>query len=219
MTRIVWESEDNTKWSEGCVVTIGVFDGVHEGHRRVLQLVRELADARGLDAVCVTFDRHPAQVVRPESAPRLLTGLDHKLDLIAETELADIVVVIGFDEQRSQESAEDFVNEVLVERLGARLVVVGADFHFGHARAGNVAMLDAVGADLGFEVLGLGLVAPPDDPEHVAYSSTRIRELLSEILIDEGYTVELAENAAAARAYRNHTRPDLVLLDIWMPDT
>ncbi|CAB4962853.1 unannotated protein [freshwater metagenome] len=179
MTRIVWESEGNTKWSDGCVVTIGVFDGVHEGHRRVLQLVRELADARGLDAVCVTFDRHPAQVVRPDSAPRLLTGLDHKLDLIAETELADIVVVIGFDEQRSHESAEDFVNEVLVERLGARLVVVGADFHFGHDRAGNVAMLDAVGADLGFEVLGLGLVAPPDDPGHVAYSSTRIRELLS----------------------------------------
>ena len=178
MTRIIWESEVVGQWSDGCVVTIGVFDGVHEGHRRVLKLVRELADARGLDAVCVTFDHHPAQVVRPESAPRLLTGLDHKLELIAETELADLVVVIGFDEERSQETAEEFVEEILVDRLCARLVVVGADFHFGHGRAGNVAMLDAVGADLDFEVLGLGLVAPQEDPGHVAYSSTRIRQML-----------------------------------------
>ena len=190
MTRIVWESEveerfseerfSEERWSDGCVVTIGVFDGVHQGHRRVLHLVRELANSRSLDAVCVTFDRHPAQVVRPDSAPRLITGLDHKLELIAATNLLDLVAVIGFDEERSKESAGDFVREVLVDRMRARLVVVGADFHFGHGRTGNVAMLDAIGADLGFEVLGLGLVAPPDDPGHVAYSSTRIRQMLSD---------------------------------------
>jgi len=179
MTRVVRETEVEGAWSRGSVVTIGAFDGVHQGHRRVLQLVRELADARGLDAVCVTFDQHPARVVRPDSAPLLLTGLEHKVELLAGTDLVDLVVVLHFDAERAQESAEDFVREVLVDRLGARMVVVGADFHFGRGRAGNVAMLDAVGADLGFEVLGLGLVAPPDDETHEAYSSTRIRGLLA----------------------------------------
>ena len=179
MTRVVREAEATGAWSQGSVVTIGAFDGVHQGHRRVLQLVRELADARGLDAVCVTFDQHPARVVRPESAPLLLTGLEHKVELLAGTDLVDLVAVLHFDAGRAQESAEEFVREVLVDRLGARMVVVGADFHFGRGRGGNVAMLDAVGADLGFEVLGLGLVAPPDDETHEAYSSTRIRGLLA----------------------------------------
>jgi riboflavin kinase / FMN adenylyltransferase len=86
-------------------------------------------------------------------------------------------VVLTFDERRSKESAEDFVNEVLVGLLRTKLVVVGADFHFGHGRAGNVALLEQMGAELGFEVLGLGLVAP--QPGSVAFSSTRVRELLA----------------------------------------
>lgn len=166
----------------GTVVTIGAFDGVHRGHRRVLRLVRELADARGLDAGLVTFDRHPAQVVRPESAPKLLTTLEQRLQLLDETKLLDLCLVLHFDEQRAMESAEDFVRDVLVDRLAARVVVVGADFHFGHQRAGNVALLDQMGsrlgADSGFEVIGLGLVAPDDDPTHEPFSSTRVRAAL-----------------------------------------
>jgi riboflavin kinase/FMN adenylyltransferase len=161
----------------GSVVTIGAFDGVHLGHRAVLRLVRELADARGLRAVLVTFDRHPAEVVRPESAPKLLTTLDHRLELLDATGLLDLCVVLTFDAPRSRESAEDFVNEVLVGMLNAKLVVVGADFHFGHRRSGNVALLEHMGADLGFEVLGLGLVAL--QPGSVPFSSTRVRELLA----------------------------------------
>lgn len=161
------------------MVTIGAYDGVHLGHRKVLQLVRELADARGLDAVCVTFDRHPAQVVRPETAPALLTCLDHKLELLVGADLVDIVCVLPFDEGRSKETAEDFVHEVLVGLLGVRLVVVGADFHFGHHRGGNVALLQRMGADLGFEVIGLGLVAPESDIVHEPYSSTRVRHRLA----------------------------------------
>jgi riboflavin kinase/FMN adenylyltransferase len=166
--------------SRGSVVTIGAYDGVHLGHRAVLQLVRELADARGLDAALVTFDRHPAQVVRPESAPCLLTTVDQKLDLLEATGLLDVTCVLTFDEARSRETAEDFVREVLVGMLHARLVVVGADFHFGHRRQGNVALLEHMGTDLGFEVLGLGLVAPDEDPNREPYSSTRIRGLLAE---------------------------------------
>ncbi len=134
---------------------------------------------RGLDAVCVTFDRHPAQVVRPETAPALLTSLGHKLELLVDADLVDIVCVLPFDEGRSKETAEDFVHEVLVGLLGVRLVVVGADFHFGHHRGGNVALLQRMGADLGFEVVGLGLVAPESDVVHEPYSSTRVRHRLA----------------------------------------
>ncbi len=178
-TRVVRVGEGITPISEGSVVTIGAYDGVHLGHRKVLQLVRELADARDLDAVCVTFDRHPAQVVRPETAPNLLTSLDHKLELLVGADLVDVVCVLEFDEGRSKETAEDFVHEVLVGLLGARLVVVGADFHFGHHRGGNVALLQRMGADLGFEVIGLGLVAPESDLVHEPYSSTRVRHRLA----------------------------------------
>jgi riboflavin kinase/FMN adenylyltransferase len=154
----------------------------------VLRLVRELADARGLQAALVTFDRHPAEVVRPESAPKLLTTLEHRIELLDATGLLDLGVVLTFDEARSHESAEDFVREVLVGLLRARLVVVGADFHFGHRRGGNVPLLEHMGADLGFEVLGLGLVAPADGS--VPVSSTRVRELLAAGVV-EGAAVVL----------------------------
>jgi riboflavin kinase / FMN adenylyltransferase len=161
----------------GSVVTIGVYDGVHPGHLAVLRLVRELADARDRQAVCVTFDRHPAELVRPDSAPCLLTDLDQKLELLAATALLDTCVIIPFDEERRREPAEDFVRQVLVVGLDARMVVVGADFHFGLDRGGNVALLERLGAELGFEVLGLGLEATADG---TVYSSTVIRQRLAE---------------------------------------
>ena len=160
----------------GSVVTIGVYDGVHLGHHAVLRLVRELADARTLAAVCVTFDRHPAEVVRPESAPKLLTTPEQKLELLDATGYLDLAFVLHFDEARSREAAEDFVQEVLVDAAHARLVVVGADFHFGKGRGGDVALLQRMGAELGFEVIGVGLEAAPGG---TIYSSTSIRELLA----------------------------------------
>ena len=165
--------------ADGAVVTIGAYDGVHLGHQEVLRLVRELADARGHEACCLTFDRHPAEVVRPESAPKLLTSLEQKLELLDATGSLDTTCVLTFDEARSKEPAEDFVRDVLVGRLGARLVIVGADFHFGHRRHGNVRLLEQMGAELGFEVLGLGLVPIEGDAGGMPYSSTRIRQLLA----------------------------------------
>jgi riboflavin kinase / FMN adenylyltransferase len=161
----------------GSVVTIGAFDGIHLGHQALLRLVREEADRRGHATALVTFDRHPAQVVRPESAPKLLTTLDQKLELLEATGLVDHAVVLTFDEKRRRESAEDFVTEVLDGCLRARLVVVGADFHFGNGRRGNVALLQRMGADLGFDVIGLELVSKPGD---VTYSSTLVRRRLAE---------------------------------------
>jgi riboflavin kinase/FMN adenylyltransferase len=180
--RVVTGSDESARAAvrtAGAVVTIGAYDGVHLGHQAVLRLVRELADARGLDAALVTFDRHPAEVVRPESAPRLLTTLEQRIELLDATGDLDLCWVLPFDTVRSKEAAEDFVREVLVDGIGARLVVVGADFHFGHRRGGNVPLLERMGAELGFEVLGLGLVAVDGDTTGVPYSSTRIRELLA----------------------------------------
>ena len=162
----------------GTVVTIGAYDGVHLGHVAVLRLVRDLAAARDLEAVCLTFDRHPAEVVRPDTAPKLLTSLEQKLELLDATGFVDTSCVLTFDEARSREPAEEFVREVLVNGLGARLVVVGADFHFGYHRHGNVKLLEQMGGELGFETLGLGLVPVEGDATAMAYSSTRIRDLL-----------------------------------------
>ncbi|MGQ0803070.1 MAG: bifunctional riboflavin kinase/FAD synthetase [Actinomycetota bacterium] len=186
--RILRDLAEADRSGPGAVVTIGVYDGVHRGHVEALRLVRELADARGLDAVCVTFDRHPAEVVRPESAPKQLTTLEQRLELLDATGYLDTCYVLTFDETRSKEPAEDFVREVLVRGFRARLVVVGADFHFGYRRGGNVALLERMGAEFGFGVVGLGLVAADEDPSGEPYSSTRIRELLG-----------IGEVAAAAR--------------------
>ena len=155
-------------------MTIGAYDGVHLGHQAVLaELRRRAVEAGGLRTVVVTFDRHPASVVRPESAPKLLTGLDQKLEVLRATGFADEVAVVAFDHARSQEEPEDFVQEVLVDGLAARLVVVGEDFHFGRRRRGNVALLAELGQRCGFETVGLGLVEVPGVAGPV--SSTAIR--------------------------------------------
>jgi riboflavin kinase/FMN adenylyltransferase len=164
----------------GTVVTICAYDGVHRGHTTVIGKVRRLAEERGMATAVVTFDRHPASVVRPESAPLLLTDLDQKLELLAATGV-DYTRVVHFDEARSKEPAEDFVREDLVACLNARVVVVGEDFHFGHGRAGNVELLRRMGAELGFEVDPLELVGPDGHPSidtATRVSSTRIRTLL-----------------------------------------
>lgn len=163
----------------GSVVTIGAYDGVHLGHQAVIAEVRRRAAEAGLESAVVTFDRHPASVVRPESAPRLLTDLDQKLELLEATGL-DRALVISFDEVRSKEPADEFVREVLVQALGARVVIVGEDFHFGHQRQGNVELLARMGAELGFEVEGLALVDATGQPagDGDKASSTAIRHAL-----------------------------------------
>jgi riboflavin kinase / FMN adenylyltransferase len=164
----------------GSAVTIGAYDGVHLGHRALLAERRERAAADGLATVVVTFDRHPATVVRPDSAPKLLCDLDQKLELLADAGV-DRTVVVNFDEERSREPAEAFVNEILVECLDARLVVVGEDFHFGHDRLGNVAMLEKIGAVDGFAVDGVSLRTDAAGGDGGApISSTRIRSLLAD---------------------------------------
>jgi riboflavin kinase/FMN adenylyltransferase len=166
------------------VVTIGAYDGVHRGHQAVIAAVRERAEALGAHSVVVTFDRHPASIVRPESAPKLLTDPDQKLELLAATGV-DATVLVHFDEDQAGESPEAFVERVLVGCLGARRIVVGEDFHFGNRRRGNVALLRSVGARLDFDVEPVDLVARPDGVDEPV-SSTAIRRAMA------GGQVELA---------------------------
>ena len=176
---------DPTAWSatrgvshadrRGSVVTIGAYDGVHLGHQAVIGEVRRLADAAGLQSAVVTFDRHPASVVRPESAPKLLTTLEQKLELLEATSV-DVVVVVPFTPERATEAAEAFVHEIIVECLAAATVVVGQDFHFGKDRRGNVELLEAIGGEEGFTVVGLDLISLPGLDGKV--SSTEIRQLV-----------------------------------------
>jgi riboflavin kinase/FMN adenylyltransferase len=167
------------------VVTIGAYDGVHIGHQAVIAQVKALAAREGgARSVVLTFDRHPATVVRPESAPLLLTTLDQRLELLSATGL-DGTVVLHFDEVQAKESPESFIERVLIEALAVKAVVVGEDFHFGSHRDGNVRLLDEYGATHDFVVEPVHLV-PRDDGIEEPVTSTAIRRALA------GGQVELA---------------------------
>jgi riboflavin kinase/FMN adenylyltransferase len=178
--------DECTPTAQGAAVTVGAYDGVHLGHRHVLARLRELAEPRHLETVVVTFDRHPASIVRPESAPPTLTDLEQKLELLADCGV-DRTVVVTFDRARSDETAEDFVQSVLVGALAARLVVVGRDFHFGHGRKGDVALLAEMGGTLGFEVEPIELIG--GGGAEVPVSSTRIRRLIADGEVTDAATL------------------------------
>ena len=183
------QPSDNSKRS---VVTIGAYDGVHRGHQAVIGQVRKEALQLGCQSVVVTFDKHPASVVRPESAPKLLTDLDQKLELLQKTGI-DATLIVEFNRERSTEDPALFVKRVLVDTLRARVVVVGEDFHFGFNRGGNVAMLRELGKQFDFQVEPVKLIARPDGVEEPV-SSTSIRRALA------GGQVEIATNLLG-RAY------------------
>jgi len=159
------------------VVTIGAYDGVHRGHQAVIGQVRKDAQQLGCQSVVVTFDKHPASVVRPESAPKLLTDLDQKLELLQQTGI-DATLVVEFNRERSTEDPALFVKRVLVDALRAQVVVVGEDFHFGFNRGGNVAMLRELGKQFDFQVEPVKLITRPDGVEEPV-SSTSIRRALA----------------------------------------
>lgn len=159
---------------ERSVVTIGAYDGLHRGHIAVISSVVERARQLGERSAVVTFDRHPASVVRPESAPLLITSLEQRIELLEQTGV-DAVVVLEFNEAASTEEAEDFIRRVFVEGLSAKEIIVGEDFHFGRGRRGDVRLLSAVGEEHDFVVTPLELRR--SDSEEI-FSSTAIRAAL-----------------------------------------
>ncbi|WP_308799804.1 bifunctional riboflavin kinase/FAD synthetase [Agromyces silvae] len=157
-------------------VTIGKFDGVHQGHRAVISELRAVAEARDLRSVVVTFDRNPLALLAPDRCPDALVSVRQKLGLLATTGL-DAALVLPFDRALASLAPEEFVRRVLVDTLGARAVLVGADFRFGARGAGDVALLERLGGELGFAVELIGDVRPEGERR---VSSTWVRELLAE---------------------------------------
>jgi riboflavin kinase/FMN adenylyltransferase len=159
----------------GAVVTVGTFDGVHRGHRAVLDVIRTRASEADRRGVLLTFHPHPLRVIRPEVAPALLTTLDEKKEILAETGL-DYAVFLRFTRALSQYSPARFVEEILVDRLGVRELIVGQDHGFGRGRSGDVGTLRDLGRSLGFDV---DVVAPVSAGDRVV-SSSRIRRAVCE---------------------------------------
>lgn len=158
------------------VVAIGKFDGVHAGHRAVIDRARVDAAAGGVRVVAVTFDRNPLSVLRPELCPESLIGVTQKLQMLAETGV-DATLMLTFDQNLANLPAREFVERILVGALGARIVLVGADFRFGRGGAGTPELLGELGAELGFRVDVVEDVRAIDQDRRV--SSTWIRELLA----------------------------------------
>src|SRR5688572_22159629 len=174
------------------VLALGNFDGVHRGHRKILDRVRRVAGERGATSVVMTFDPHPSRVVRPDKAPPLVMTTAQKLEALAAAGLHGAAIV-RFTPALSQWDPEMFVRAVLVDWLRVAEVWVGANFLFGHDRTGNFSMLRLLGARYGFK-------AEKIDPvryKEFVVSSTRIRRLISEGRVDEAaallghhYTIE-----------------------------
>ena len=163
--------------NERAVITIGAYDGVHRGHRAVIAQVQARAAELGARSVVVTFDRHPASVIRPDAAPRLLTNPAQKLELLADTGV-DATVVVPFSPEQARETPVDFVERVIVNALRTRAVIVGSDFHFGHMRQGNITLLREMGERHDFTCEPVVLV-PRADGVDEPISSTAIRRALA----------------------------------------
>ena len=154
-------------------LTIGNFDGVHSGHRRILRRLKELSKERGWKPSVLTFNPHPLRVVAPVRAPRLMTSPERRAELMRE-EGVEQVLILPFTPEVARLSPEEFVRFILVERLGARAVLVGDNFRFGHRHKGNVQLLAGLGRELGFET---GIV-PVAACRGRIVSSSGVRELI-----------------------------------------
>lgn len=154
-------------------LAVGVFDGVHLGHRRVLDRLRERARQQDLEAGVVTFDPHPLAVIAPERAPLMLATVERRLELLAGLGV-ETTAVVTFDERLREWSPATFITDLLVGTLHAGLLVVGEDFRFGRDRTGHVGLLRELGGSLGFDTEVVPLVGG-DSP----ISSSQIRQMIA----------------------------------------
>src|SRR5947209_1729245 len=156
-----------------CAVTIGNFDGVHAAHRHIMRRVVALARSHGWHSAVLTFDPHPTKLVAPDRAPRLLTTPEQRCELMSE-EGIDRVLILPFTPEIAKLSPEDFVHQILVEKLQARAVLVGENFRFGHRAAGDTQLLRELGDRYGFETEVAGAVRR----HNTLVSSSEIRRLI-----------------------------------------
>ncbi|MGV0643359.1 bifunctional riboflavin kinase/FAD synthetase [Mycolicibacterium sp. XJ879] len=196
MQRWRGQEEIPTDWGR-CVITIGVFDGVHRGHQELISRAVKAGHARGVPTVVMTFDPHPMEVVFPGSHPAQLTTLTRRAELVEELGV-DVFLVMPFTADFMKLTPERYIHELLVERLHVVEVVVGENFTFGKKAAGNVELLRKAGERFGFSVENMSLVSEVTEHSHdeaVTYSSTYIRSC-----VDAGDVVAAAE--ALGRPHR-----------------
>ncbi|WP_243743492.1 bifunctional riboflavin kinase/FAD synthetase [Brevibacterium luteolum] len=179
---VLWDIDQIPPDFGHTAVTLGNFDGVHRGHQAVLGQLAELARARGLRSLAITFDPHPRSVHAPDSAPEQITGLTERLARMSETGI-DAVLVQRYSLDFADQTAEDFVNDYLVGRLRAKLVAVGRDVRFGRGNHGTIETLKRLGADNGLEIVTIDDVGHAPDTTG-RDSSTLVRELLAEGRVD-----------------------------------
>ena len=158
----------------GLLIAIGVFDGVHLGHRAVISTSAQHAADSGGTAVVVTFDPHPAKVLRPERAPHLLTATQHKIALIRDLGVAHLLV-LTFDNQLAGTAPEEFVKQLVTHSHPLREICVGHEWSFGKGRTGNLALLKELGSTYGFAVIGVQAVTVNGE----VVSSTAIRRAVA----------------------------------------
>lgn len=183
------------------VATIGNFDGVHRGHRWVISEVVARARRLGITSVAVTFDPHPARVIRPESRQPLITPLAEKIRLLAATGI-DALVVLPFTEELARNTAREFATNVLRDKLRVQELHEGENFRFGYQAEAGVNSLSALGRELGFTVR----VYTPRNLRHHAISSTTIRKLITEGSVSEarallGRPFSITGTPASGRGY------------------
>lgn len=157
------------------VATTGTFDGVHIGHKTILQRLNRLAQDVGGESVLLTFHPHPRQVLQPDLSLKLINTLEERIDQLEKSGLQHLIVH-PFTQAFSRTSSLEFVRNILVERIGVKKLVIGYDHHFGRNREGSFAHLKEYGPLYGFEVEEI----PPQDIDQVAVSSTKIRKALEE---------------------------------------
>jgi riboflavin kinase / FMN adenylyltransferase len=169
----LFHGTENAAISRPTVLTLGVFDGLHLGHQLIIRTVVERARATGAKPTVITFEPHPRAVLHPESAPPLLQTLDQRLEALGVLGIEQ-TIVIPFDKEFAQIRAEDFLKDVVSDRLNAKEVYLGRGFAFGRSRAGNIDLLRKVSHELGFMADEVAEVRLRGE----RISSSRIRELL-----------------------------------------
>ena len=168
---------------KNAVITIGNFDGVHIGHQALFHEVIETAENMGGVSIAMTFDPHPIRVLKHNGHPPLITLYEQKAELIARTHI-DVLICIPFTREFAALSAEAFVGDLLVGKIGMKAIVVGEDYNFGRNREGNIDVLKAYASKYGFEVIVADWIRMSKDfAERI--SSTRIRELVTEGLMEQ----------------------------------
>ncbi len=171
----LFHGTDNADIARPTVLTLGVFDGLHLGHQLIMRTVVERARAAGAVPTVITFEPHPREVLHPESAPPLLQTFDQKIEALGVLGVEQ-TIVIHFDQAFSQIRAQDFLRDVVVDRLHAKEVYLGCGFAFGHNREGNIDLLRSVSQSLGF----FADEVPEVRLRGRRVSSSRIRELLQQ---------------------------------------